>query len=95
MAKKLFILYGNPELSRVLHTEVGEALSKKSETRDNAEKSLKTKSKSLGRLKFLKLHLLHREFAGPHTPFGRIMVASNRYARQRFKRFKIRSSEAG
>ena len=95
MAKKLFILYGDPKLSGTLQSEVAIAIRKKSEARDNAEKSLKTKSKSLGRLKFLKLHLLHREFAGPYTPFGRIMVASNRYARQRLNLLKIRFSEAG
>jgi len=93
MSSQLFTLFGDLKLSKEIHTQVSKSLKKKEEMRHLAEKTLKTKSKALGRLKFLKLHLLHREFYGPHTTFGRMLVASNRYARKRFHVLRMRLPE--
>lgn len=93
MASKLFTLFGDDKLNRELNSQLSLSLKKKSESRNGSIRLLKQKSKALGRLKFLKLQLLHREFSGPITPVGRIMVASNRYARERFKKLRIRILE--
>jgi hypothetical protein len=44
----------------------------------------------MGRLGFLKLHILHREFYGEEVPAVRFLIASARSATQAFNKAKSR-----
>ncbi|MFM8313751.1 MAG: hypothetical protein ACKOA8_05645 [Deltaproteobacteria bacterium] len=88
MTSKLFTIFGEPQLSRDLHSQVVRALKEKKESQGLVEKILQTKSKALGRLHFLKFHLLHREFTGREIKALRFVFASTRLARHNFRHLK-------
>lgn len=91
---KLFTLFDEPDLTRRLNSEVSSALVRKTQDHNQVETTLKMKSKALGRLQFIKLHLLHKEFSGHPTHISRMLVASGRYAKRSLKLMKIRFWES-
>lgn len=90
MSSKRFTIHGAPQLTQELNKKVGLALTKNSEESSLLETALKTKSKSMGRLGFLKLHILHREFYGEEIPAIRFLISSARCATQALKKVKSR-----
>jgi hypothetical protein len=90
MSSKLFIIHGAPRLTQELKKKVGLVLAKSSQNGDLLKAALKTKSKSMGRLGFLKLHILQREFYGEEVPAVRFLIASARSATQALNKAKSR-----
>jgi len=90
MSSKLFIIHGAPRLTQEIKKQVGLALARSSQHGELLTAALKTKSKSMGRLGFLKLHILHREFYGEEVPAVRFLIASARSATQALNKAKSR-----
>ncbi len=88
MTSKLFTIHCEPRLTEEIHTKVSQDLKEKLKTKDVLEKILNTRSKNLGRLSFLRLHILNREFTGKEIALIRTLVAYARHANRSLKQLK-------
>jgi|GEM_PF-1418567 len=90
MTSKLFSIYGSSKLSKELQSRVYSKLKEGTHSKKDLDKALNNRSKNLGRLSFLRLHILHREFTGKEIKAIRFFVTSARYANQSIERLKTR-----
>ena len=90
MASKLFTIYGSDQLTEEIQSRVTSELKKKRLSGENLDVAIRDRSKNLGRLAFLKLHILHQEFTGKEIPAIRLLVTSVRYANQSLSRLRDR-----
>lgn len=90
MASKLFTIYGSDKLTEEIQSRITSELKKKKTLGESLDTAMRERSKNLGRLAFLKLHILHREFTGKEIPAIRLLVTSARYANQRLSRLRDR-----
>jgi len=88
MVSKLFTIHGAPELTKKIHSQVNRELIEKKRLRNAIDKTLGTRSLSLGRIGFLRLQILNREFTGKDIRAIRAIVTSVRYAKQSVNRIK-------
>lgn len=88
MVSKLFTIHGAPELTKEIHSQVNRELIEKKRFRNAIDKTLGTRSLNVGRLGFLRLQILHREFTGKDITAIRLIVTSARYAKQSVNKIK-------
>lgn len=90
MTSKLFTIHGSLKLTEELQSRVSSKIKEGTGSKKEIDQILGNRSKNLGRLSFLKFHILHREFTGKEISAIRFLVASARYADQRIERLKTR-----
>ena len=94
MASRLFTIHGDPKLTEGMQAKVTLEIKEHLGSKRNPESILNHRSKTLGRISFLKLQVLHREFTGKTMPAIRFLVTSTRIANQSVKNFKNRIGRA-